>query len=107
MKRLLKHEPADLVATAEAGMTLRDFQNQLAQAGQWLPLDTPNDGRTTLGGAIATGSNAPRSLGYGPLRSFVIGMRAVLADGKQIKAGGNVVKNVAGYDLCKLFTGSH
>jgi glycolate oxidase subunit GlcD len=107
MKRLLKHEPADLVATAEAGMTLRDFQNHLAPAGQWLPIDPPDDGSITLGGAVATGSNGPQSFGYGPLRSFVIGMRAVLADGRQIKAGGNVVKNVAGYDLCKLFTGSY
>jgi glycolate oxidase subunit GlcD len=107
MKGLLKHEPADLVATAEAGMTLRDFQNQLAQAGQWLPVDPPDDGSITLGGAVATESNGPQSFGNGPLRSFVIGMRAVLADGKQIRAGGNVVKNVAGYDLCKLFTGSH
>ena len=106
MTRLLKHEPADLVATAEAGMTLRDFQNQLAQAGQWLPIDPPDDGSITLGGAVATGLNGPQSFGYGPLRSFVIGMRAVLADGRRIKAGGNVVKNVAGYDLCKLFTGS-
>jgi len=106
LKRLLKHEPADLVATAEAGMTLRDFQNQLAQAGQWLPVDPVDEGSITLGGAVATGSNGPQSFGYGPLRSFVIGMHAVLADGRQIKAGGNVVKNVAGYDLCKLFTGS-
>jgi glycolate oxidase subunit GlcD len=106
MKGLLKHEPADLIATAEAGMTLRDFQNQLAQAGQWLPIDPPDEGSITLGGAVATGSNGPQSFGYGPLRSFVIGMHAVLADGRQIKAGGNVVKNVAGYDLCKLFTGS-
>ena len=107
MKGLVKHEPADLVATAEAGMTLRDFQSQLAQAGQWLPVDPPDDGSITLGGAVATESNGPQSFGNGPLRSFVIGMHAVLADGKQIKAGGNVVKNVAGYDLCKLFTGSH
>ena len=106
MNRLLKHEPADLVATAEAGMTLREFQKQLAQAGQWLPTDPPDGGNITLGGAVATGSSGPQSFGYGPLRSFVIGMSAVLADGRQIKAGGNVVKNVAGYDLCKLFTGS-
>src|ERR1041384_2437062 len=106
MNRLLKHEPADLVATAEAGMPLRDFQKQLAQAGQWLPIDPPDDGSITLGGAVATGANGPLSFGYGALRSFVIGMRVVLANGRQIKAGGNVVKNVAGYDLCKLFTGS-
>lgn len=106
MNRLIQHEPADLVATVEAGMTLREFQKRLAEQGQWLPIDPPDDGSITLGGAVATGLNGPHSFGYGPLRSFVIGMRAVLGDGRQIKAGGHVVKNVAGYDLCKLFTGS-
>ena len=107
MKNLIKHEPADLVATAEAGMPLVDFQKQLGQAGQWLPIDPPDDGHATLGGVIATGLSGAHSCGFGPPRSFVIGMRVVLADGRLIKAGGNVVKNVAGYDLCKLFTGSH
>ncbi|HEX5704406.1 MAG TPA: FAD-linked oxidase C-terminal domain-containing protein [Pyrinomonadaceae bacterium] len=106
MDRLIAHEPADLVATAEAGLPLIEFQKQLAQNGQWLPVDPADDGSATLGGIIATGSSGPQSFGYGPLRSFVIGLRVVLADGRQIKAGGRVVKNVAGYDLCKLFTGS-
>ncbi len=107
MKTIVRHEPADLVGTAEAGVTLIDFQKHLAQAGQWLPIDPPDDGRATLGGVIASGLGGPQGLGFGLPRSFVIGMRAVLADGRQIKAGGNVVKNVAGYDLCKLFTGSY
>ena len=106
MDRMIAHEPADLVATAEAGLTLTEFQKQLAQNGQWLPVDPADDGSSTLGGIVATGSSGPQSFGYGPLRSFVIGLRVVLADGRQIKAGGRVVKNVAGYDLCKLFTGS-
>ena len=106
MDRMIAHEPADLVATAEAGLTLTEFQKQLAQNGQWLPVDPADDGSATLGGIVATGSSGPQSFGYGPLRSFVIGLRVVLADGRQIKAGGRVVKNVAGYDLCKLFTGS-
>ncbi|MGZ5437272.1 MAG: FAD-linked oxidase C-terminal domain-containing protein [Pyrinomonadaceae bacterium] len=105
MDRMIAHEPADLVATAEAGLTLIEFQKQLAQNGQWLPVDPADDGSATLGGIVATGSSGPQSFGYGPLRSFVIGLRVVLADGRQIKAGGRVVKNVAGYDLCKLFTG--
>jgi glycolate oxidase subunit GlcD len=104
LTRLLKHEPADLVASAEAGMTLRSFQTQLAAAGQWLPLDPPDDGRATLGGVVATGLGGAH--GFGLPRSFVIGMKVLLADGRAIKAGGSVVKNVAGYDLCKLFTGS-
>jgi glycolate oxidase subunit GlcD len=106
MNRLVRHEPKDLVATSEAGMTLRAFQKQLAQAGQWLPIDPPDDGGATLGGVVATGLGGPHSFGFGGPRSFVIGMKVVLADGRSIKAGGNVVKNVAGYDLCKLFTGS-
>ncbi|HYX29493.1 MAG TPA: FAD-linked oxidase C-terminal domain-containing protein [Pyrinomonadaceae bacterium] len=106
MNKSITHEPADLVATAQAGITLREFQNQLCEQGQWLPIDPPDDGNATLGGVIATGLSGPHELGYGPLRSFVIGMRVVLSDGTPIKCGGNVVKNVAGYDLCKLFTGS-
>ena len=107
LKRIIKHEPADLVAQTEAGVLLSNFKNELATAGQWLPISAPDDGRSTLGGIIATGLAGANSLGYGNPRSFVIGLRAVLADARLIKAGGNVVKNVAGYDLCKLFTGSY
>lgn len=107
MKRVIRHEPADLVATAEAGVPLVEFQKHLAKAGQWLPVDPPDDGRATLGGIVATGLGGAHSCGFGSPRTFVIGMRVVLADGRAIKAGGNVVKNVAGYDLCKLFTGSY
>ncbi len=106
MSRLIRHEPADLVATAEAGLTLSAFQKQLGVAGQWLPIDPSDDGRATLGGVVATGLGGPHSFGFGWPRSFVIGMKVLLADGRAIKAGGSVVKNVAGYDLCKLFTGS-
>jgi FAD/FMN-containing dehydrogenase len=69
-------------------------------------VDPPDDGTATLGGIVATGLSGPLTAGYGALRSFVIGLRAVLANGRSLKAGGQVVKNVAGYDLCKLFTGS-
>ena len=106
MAQMIRHEPADLVATAEAGITLTEFQKQLAERGQWLPVDPPDDGTATLGGIVATGLSGPLTAGFGALRSFVIGLRAVRADGRSIKAGGQVVKNVAGYDLCKLFTGS-
>ncbi|HEX8898749.1 MAG TPA: FAD-linked oxidase C-terminal domain-containing protein, partial [Chthoniobacterales bacterium] len=106
LTKLIGHEPADLVATAETGMTLRDFQNQLRAKRQWLPIDAADDGGATLGGVVAAGLSGPQEFGYGPLRSFVIGMRVVLSDGASIKCGGRVVKNVAGYDLCKLFTGS-
>ncbi|MCM3872507.1 MAG: FAD-binding oxidoreductase, partial [Pyrinomonadaceae bacterium] len=107
LNQFLDHEPADLVASAQAGVTLERFNETLAASGQWLPLDPPDDGRATLGGVVATGLAGAQKCGYGMPRNFVIGMRVVLVDGKIVKAGGRVVKNVAGYDLCKLFTGSY
>ncbi|MEP6922791.1 MAG: FAD-binding protein, partial [bacterium] len=107
LNQILDHEPADLVAGAQAGVTLTAFNQTLAQGGQWLPLDPPDDGRATIGGVVATGLGGRQQIGYGSPREFVIGMRVVLADGRVVKAGGRVVKNVAGYDLCKLFTGSY
>jgi glycolate oxidase subunit GlcD len=107
MRRIIEHEPADLVATAEAGLTLAQLNAELRRAGQCLPLDPPDDGRATLGGVAATGIGGAQGYGYSAPRSYVIGMRVALADGRLIKAGGRVVKNVAGYDLCKLFVGSY
>jgi FAD/FMN-containing dehydrogenase len=107
MQRIIEHEPADLVACAEAGVTLDALNTELSRAGQWLPLDPPRDERATIGGVVATGMGGAQGFGYGQPRSSVIGMRVALADGRLIKAGGRVVKNVAGYDLCKLFTGSY
>ncbi|HET6979597.1 MAG TPA: FAD-binding oxidoreductase, partial [Pyrinomonadaceae bacterium] len=106
LNKIIEHEPADLIAIAQAGVTLNDFNTKLAENGQWLPLDPPDDGRATLGGVVATGIGGAQQFGYGRPRGSVIGMKIVLADGSTIKAGGRVVKNVAGYDLCKLFTGS-
>ncbi len=107
LNRIIEHEPADLVAFTEAGVTLRDFNMELGRNGQWLPLDPPDDGRSTIGGVVATGLGGAQQFAYGGPRRHVIGMKVVLADGSLIKAGGRVVKNVAGYDLCKLFTGSY
>ena len=107
LNKIIEHEPADLIAIAEAGVRLTDFNAMLSENGQWLPLDPPDDGRATLGGVVATGIGGPQQFGYGRPRESVIGMKVVLADGSMIKAGGRVVKNVAGYDLCKLFTGSY
>jgi glycolate oxidase subunit GlcD len=116
LNRIIEHEPADLVAITEAGVTLKDFNDVLAQKGQWLPLDPPDDivgvggagrGCATIGGVVATGIGGPQQFGYGLPRRHVIGMKVILADGRLIKVGGRVVKNVAGYDLCKLFTGSY
>ena len=106
LNQIIEHEPADLIAVAQAGVKLADFNAKLAENGQWLPLDPPDDGSATIGGVVATGIGGPQQFGYGRPRGSVIGMKVVLADGTLIKAGGRVVKNVAGYDLCKLFTGS-
>ena len=107
LNRTIEHEPADLVASASAGITLEAFNETLNRGGQWLPLDPPDNGRATLGGVVATGMSGAQLIGYGSPRTFVIGMKVVLANGQTCKAGGRVVKNVAGYDLCKLFTGSY
>ena len=113
MVRIIEHEPADLVAVAEAGVTLKNFNDELARNGQWLAIDPPDCAddadrqRATIGGVVATGQGGAQQFGYGAPRRHVIGMKVVLADGSLIKAGGRVVKNVAGYDLCKLFTGSY
>ncbi len=104
--RVLEHEPGDLTATAEAGITLDALQAALGSGGQWLPLDPPGSARATLGGALAANAAGPRRQGYGTARDLVIGLRVVAADGQLIRAGGKVVKNVAGYDLVKLYIGS-
>jgi FAD/FMN-containing dehydrogenase len=107
LNRILEHEPADLVAITEVGVTLNDFNVHLSSNRQWLPIDPPDDGSATIGGVVATGVPGAQQFGYGPPRRHVIGMKVVLADGSLVKAGARVVKNVAGYDLCKLFTGSY
>ncbi len=107
LNRIIEHTPADLVTVTEAGVTLRDLNVELGRNAQWLPIDPPDDGRATIGGVVATGLGGAQQFGYGSPRRHVIGMKLVLADGSLIKAGGRVVKNVAGYDLCKLFTGSY
>ena len=107
LTNIIEHEPADLVATVEAGITLSELNRVLGDSGQWLPLDPPDDGRATLGGIAATGLGGAQSFGYARPRSYVLGMRVALADGRAIKAGGRVVKNVAGYDMCKLLVGSY
>lgn len=106
LNQVVEYEPADLIAIAQAGVTLRDFNATLSESEQWLPLDPPDNGVATLGGIVAIASNGCQQLGYGPTRGFVAGMEVVLADGTVINVGGRVVKNVAGYDLSKLFTGS-
>ena len=104
MDRVLEHNPGDFTAVLQAGAPLADVQAALADAGQWLAADPPGGG--TIGGLVATADSGPARHRYGGLRDLVIGITVVLADGTVASAGGKVIKNVAGYDLGKLFTGS-
>ena len=106
LNRLMEHDHANLTATVEAGMPLRGLQTFLAEQKQFLPLDPAYSQRATLGGIVAANLNGVRRSSYGSIRDLVIGLKVVLASGECIKAGGKVVKNVAGYDMCKLFVGS-
>ena len=106
LNRLVEHEPGDLTATAEAGMTLAAFQAELGKRGQWLSLDPAQADRATIGGILAANASGPRRHLYGTARDLLIGLTMVLADGAVVRGGGKVVKNVAGYDLPKLAIGS-
>ena len=106
LNRVLAHEHGDLTATIEAGATLRDVNQALARHGQWLPLDPPFADAATIGGILATNDSGPLRHRYGTPRDLVIGIQLATTDGVLSKAGGQVVKNVAGYDLSKLVTGS-
>ncbi|HEX7146327.1 MAG TPA: FAD-binding oxidoreductase [Actinomycetota bacterium] len=105
LNQILEHAAGDLVVRAQAGVPLADLQAALAPAGQWLALDPPEP-RATVGGVVAANASGPRRLRYGTVRDLIIGITVVLADGTVAHAGGKVVKNVAGYDLAKLFCGS-
>ena len=107
LQQILEHAPEDMTVSTQAGITLAALQSHLAQRGQWLPLDPPHQEQTTLESILATNASGPRRMGYGTIRDYLIGIKVILADGRLIKAGGKVVKNVAGYDLCKIFVGSH
>ena len=106
LNRILAHEHGDLTATIEAGATLADVNQALAVHGQVLPLDPPFADRATIGGLLATNDSGPLRHRYGTPRDLVIGIQLATTDGVLSKAGGRVVKNVAGYDLSKLVTGS-
>jgi glycolate oxidase FAD binding subunit len=106
MNRILAHEHGDMTATIEAGASLGDVNAALAIHGQTLPLDPPFVDRATIGGLLATNDSGPLRHRYGTPRDLVIGIQLATTDGVLSKAGGQVVKNVAGYDLSKLVTGS-
>ena len=104
MDQVLEHAAGDLVARVQAGVTIGHLASVLAEAGQELAVDAPAE--ATVGGVVATGTAGPRRLRYGTPRDLLIGITVVRADGAVAHSGGKVVKNVAGYDLGKLFSGS-
>ena len=106
LTRGLAHYAGDLVATAPAGCTLRDVNAALASERQWIPLDPPFGDRTTIGGMVASNDSGPRRHRFGSPRDLILGIEVALTSGKVARAGGRVVKNVAGYDLGRLFCGS-
>jgi glycolate oxidase FAD binding subunit len=105
LHQLVAHRYGDMTATIQAGATLADVNRALAQHGQWLPLDSAFGG-ATIGGLVATNDAGPARHRNGTPRDLVIGMTVAMTDGRLIKSGGTVVKNVAGYDLGKLMSGS-
>ncbi len=105
LNRIVAHSPADLTVTVEAGVTLEELNEVLGLRRQFLPLDVPGGPGHTIGGALASGWTGPLRLRYGAPREYVIGLTVALPDGKLVKSGGQVVKNVSGYDLNKLHLG--
>jgi glycolate oxidase FAD binding subunit len=108
-KRLIApvdHQAGDLVATIPAGRSLKEANEVLMRERQWLPLDPPYGDRATIGGIVAANDSGPRRHRHGAPRDLIIGIEMTLASGDSVKAGGRVVKNVAGYDLMRLLCGS-
>ena len=106
LSKIVDYTPRDMTILVEAGVRMSDLAAMLAAEGQQLPIDVPRAGEATIGGVVATNWNGPRRYGYGTVRDYVIGIHAIDGRGVAFKGGGRVVKNVAGYDFCKLLTGS-
>ncbi len=107
LNRIIDHAVEDLTITVEAGVKLADLQSVIAEKGQFLPIDPTYAESATVGGIVATADTGSYRQRYGGVRDLVLGLSFVRSDGEIAKAGGKVVKNVAGYDLMKLFTGSY
>jgi glycolate oxidase FAD binding subunit len=106
MQRVIDYPAADMTVTVEAGVTMQALTELLGKHKQQLPIDVPQPDRATVGGVVATNWCGPRRYGHGTVRDYVIGIRAVDGTGRPFRGGGRVVKNVAGYDFCKLLVGS-
>jgi glycolate oxidase FAD binding subunit len=107
MRRIVEFSPPDLTATVEAGLTLNEFSSVSMRERQWLPFDPPGLESASLGAIAACNSSGALRLGFGTPRDYVIGLKLAHADGTESKCGGKVVKNVAGYDMNKLYVGSY
>jgi glycolate oxidase FAD binding subunit len=107
MNQIEQYDPGDLTISVAAGMPFAEMQRTLGEHHQWVPCDAANLDRATIGGLLATGASGPLKSTFGHMRDFCIGVQFVTTDGKVAKGGGRVVKNVAGYDLMKLLTGSY
>lgn len=105
-KGIVEHSVGDMTLTVKAGTTLSDIQEYLAKHRQMVPLDTSWPEYSTIGGVISANDSGPKRLRYGSARDLVIGLKVIYPDGKIIRTGGKVVKNVAGYDMNKLFIGA-
>jgi len=106
LSRVIDFPARDMTVTVEAGITVAALQRLLAPENLQLPIDVLRGDEATVGGIVAANVSGPRRFGYGTLRDYVIGICAMNDEGREFKAGGRVVKNVAGYDLCKLLVGS-
>jgi glycolate oxidase FAD binding subunit len=106
LAEILDYQPEDMTVTSQAGVTLAQLDRLLATHGQRLPLEPPLPDRATLGGLVSASSCGPRRHAYGSVRDWLLGLRVALPDGTLVKGGGRVVKNVAGYDITRLYTGA-
>jgi glycolate oxidase FAD binding subunit len=107
LNRILEYAPEDQTVTVEAGVTVAQLADVLATCGQRLVLEAADPHRSTIGGAIASNAFGPRRLRFGSLKDLILGVSLVRADGVEARAGGKVVKNVAGFDISKFVVGSH
>ncbi|MRR50731.1 MAG: glycolate oxidase subunit GlcE [Rhodocyclaceae bacterium] len=103
---IVAYEPTELVITARCGTPMAELEAALADKGQCLAFEPPSFGAATLGGAVAAGLSGPRRAAVGSLRDFVLGVKIIDGDGRQLSFGGQVMKNVAGYDVSRLMAGS-
>jgi len=103
---IVAHQPEELIVRVRAGTPIAELESALAERGQMCPIDAAEAERATVGGVLAVGRSGVRRLRYGPVRDTLLEARAVTAQGQLVKAGGPVVKNVSGFDLCRLLVGS-